>query len=154
MKLTVLSPNIYAIGTLKKISPELLRQIRHQLQENRIDPSVLFTFKKIFKNKFTFASDIQNSNKISPYISYLHNDVKNLGKSAISAYDVVQKCTTTKPFKVTVKNIEFDFVHQISSHDEIVLVDVKKLKSVCFYIDVSDINKSYIVEPVNSVDKE
>lgn len=172
LKLTKISDLIFINGKLKKLSSHETESI---LKNYNISGKNVVRFKKLYKNKILYTSefDQKDQKSLSHFVKYECNNIFKIGsiekfvrvtncncKTCFncdgSHYALIKPISTVNPFTTITgkKTHSLFFIHECLQNENSVLVDVKFLKCVCYYIFNESTGLSYVIEPANTIEAE
>lgn len=171
LKLTKIENNIYLVGCASKIQSLDAQQV---ILDHDLPGCNLFYFKKLYKNRTLYTSELDQKDKkttsyyvtycednvnikigiIQRYIRVTNCDCKKLCECPGKNYACIKQISTTNPFGVNIEGRTLEYIHEyVNISDNVSMIDVKDLKNVCIYVKLEN-EKSYVCEPVNSLELE
>lgn len=173
MKLYTLYDSTHIVGKPRSIAfSELESQVSNALEIAEIGGERYFVFYKLLKDTVLFFSksyprQIKTNSTCATYledgktkIGIIHSflliyncSCGGICECEMRVYALINKCYVKNCFN-TVLNVSIPTLYkQRSISSNLTVIDVKKLKSVCFYMPIEE-NVTYIAEPVNTYELE
>lgn len=174
MKRHRLMESVYIAGKYETLL-ELPRDISDIFQRSNIHGIRYYRYKKLLKEKMMFtATEYTRARRTnSAYALYIgQQDSKKIGKircfirvtdchcprmcfCPAQDYAIVRPCSLENQFRTCIDDTILSTVHTVTDfEDNEVAVNISQLKSVCFCCIIQDIDETFVIEPVNSVEAE
>ena len=174
MKLQSIGERLAIVGTLL-IRQQVPLDVQEAFANKGIEARRFIIFRKLFKKKngifFRNIYTIKKTNStcaayttndrlyfgiIRFFVRLTNCDCRMVCQCPASHYAVIKRCNFRSIFGTGIPRLELPFLHtlEVIIPNELDIIDVNYLRTVCFLVTRRDVNMTYIAEPVNTIEVE
>lgn len=167
--------NIFTAGSIKKLNgiPNIL--VENEAMNLFQNYTNIYQFKKLYKDRYLYTSELcKETLKNSMYVKFSKDNLLQYGlvkyfllikycncnkdcECNSKSYVAIIKTLITESCKLNIYDQEkilrnYNIITQ--ELNEFKIIQVKNLIHVCYYIKIVETNNCYIIDPINTIEKE